>query len=71
LSGAFFPFAKTRADRQASGDPRRSLEERYTNHAGFVAAVQRTAQQLVSQRFLLPDDAKALIATAEASTILR
>lgn len=71
LSGAFFPFARTRADRLASGDPRPSLEERYTNHAGFVAAVERGARQLVSERFLLEEDAKVLISTAQASAILR
>ena len=28
-TGQYIPFAKTNADRQASGDPRRSIEERY------------------------------------------
>jgi hypothetical protein len=29
FSGGFIPFAKTKAERLASGDPRLSLEERY------------------------------------------
>ena len=29
LSGSFIPFATTRVERLASGDPRKSLEERY------------------------------------------
>ena len=33
LNGGFIPFAKTKAERLASGDPRPSLEERYGNHA--------------------------------------
>jgi hypothetical protein len=71
LSGSFFPFAKTRSERLASGDPRRSLEERYRDHAGFVRAVDRAAKALVKDRFLLEEDAKTMIATATESNILR
>ncbi len=71
LNGSFFPFAKTAAERAKSGDPRRSLEERYKDHAGFVGAVAQAARSLVTERFLLEEDAKTLIATAEASVILR
>lgn len=71
LSGSFFPFPRTAAQRKASGDPRRSLEERYTDHAGFVKAVEQAAGRLVADRFLLPDDAKTLMETASASPILR
>jgi hypothetical protein len=71
LSGSFVPLAKTRADRLASNDPRSSLEERYVNHAGFVAAVDKAAQALVSERLLLAADAKTMVAEAEASGILK
>ena len=30
------PFARTAAERQARGDPRPSLEERYGSHDGYV-----------------------------------
>src|SRR5262249_31721547 len=55
--GGFIPFARTRAERTEAGDPRPALEERYRDHAGYVAAVQAAAERLVKQRFLLPDDA--------------
>src|SRR5262245_1145077 len=71
LSGSFFPFARTRAERLASGDPRLSLEERYSDHAGFVGAVERAARTLVAERFLLDEDARVLIATAKESNVLR
>ena len=32
LGGGYIPFAKTKAQRLASGDPRLSLEERYGTH---------------------------------------
>jgi hypothetical protein len=71
FTGGFIPFARTRAERQNSGDPRPSLEERYGSHAGYVARVKAAAQSLVQQKFLLPDDAARLVTQAEASDVLR
>jgi hypothetical protein len=71
LTGSYFPFAITKAERVADGDPRPSLEELYGNHAGFVNAVMTAASQLVNERFLLDVDAKADISAAEASNVLQ
>jgi hypothetical protein len=71
LSGSFIPFHITREDRLAAGDERLSLEELYGDHAGYVAAVRRAAEQLVAQGFLLRVDADRLIAEAEQSGVLR
>jgi hypothetical protein len=68
--GGWIPFAKTKAQRLANNDPRRSLEERYATHAGYVAAVQAAAANAVSEGFLLQADANALIAQAQASNVL-
>ncbi|HEY6722241.1 MAG TPA: alpha/beta hydrolase domain-containing protein, partial [Burkholderiales bacterium] len=68
--GGMIPFAKTEADRLASGDPRLSLEERYKDHAGYVAAVTAAAADAVAKDFLLPEDAQALIDLANASAVL-
>ena len=65
------PFAKTRAERQASGDPRLSLEERYKDHAGYVQAVRQAASKALAAGFLLVADADTLIAQAEASNVLK
>jgi hypothetical protein len=74
-AGGMIPFARTQADRAPggpnAGDPRLSLEERYTDHAGYVAAVRKAAANAVAQRFLLQEDAEALIAQAEASNVLK
>ncbi|HKA41983.1 MAG TPA: alpha/beta hydrolase domain-containing protein [Burkholderiales bacterium] len=70
-AGGMIPFAKTKAERVASGDSRLSLEERYTDHAGYVTAVRKAAANAVSQKFLLQKDADVLIAAAEASGVLR
>jgi hypothetical protein len=71
MSGSFIPFATTLEERLEKGDPRRSLEERYGDHAGFVEAVRRAAARSVTQRVLLEDDATILIAMAEDSDILK
>jgi hypothetical protein len=70
-AGGMIPFARTRAERLASGDPRLSLEERYGTHDGYVAAVREAAARAVAEGFLLPADADNLIAQAEASNVLR
>jgi len=54
-----------------SKDPRRSLQERYGDHAGYVAAVTTAANNAVAQGYLLADDATALIAQAAASDVLQ
>lgn len=70
LRGSFIPFARTRAERLAAGDPRLSLEERYGNHEGYVTRVRSAADELVSRRLMLPEDAAAIIAEAEKSDVL-
>ncbi|MEK7831205.1 MAG: alpha/beta hydrolase domain-containing protein, partial [Acidobacteriota bacterium] len=71
FSGSFIPFAKNKAEREAAGDPRPSLEERYRDHAGYVAAVRAAVERLLQQKFLLPEDAERLIREAETGDVLR
>ena len=69
-AGGMIPFATTRAERLANGDPRLSLEERYGTHEGYVEAVRAAAANAVEQGYLLPSDAETHIANAEASNVL-
>jgi hypothetical protein len=71
LTGSYFPFAITKAERLSSGDPRPSLQELYGSHAGFVTAVKTAAHELVAERFLLEVDAEADISAAQASNVLQ
>ena len=71
LSGSYIPFARTEAERLAKGDPRRSLEERYTDHEGYVKAVKQAAKELIDEGFLLEQDAERFIAAADTSDVLR
>ena len=63
--GSWIPFAKTRAERLATGDPRPSIEERYKDHKDYVRKVRKAAQKLVRQRLLLQEDADAFVVRAE------
>jgi hypothetical protein len=66
LTGGYIPFARSKAERDAAGDPRPSLEERYGTQAGYVCAVKKVAQQEVARRFLRSQDADRLVAEASA-----
>ena len=65
LSGAKLPFPVSRTAREASGDPRQSLPERYGSRAYFVGALRSVADRLVKERLLLPQDADAYVAAGK------
>jgi Alpha/beta hydrolase domain len=71
LTGSYIPFAKSKAERMVKGDPRPSLEERYGTHDRYVEAVRGAAGRLVTQGFLLPEDAARVIREARDSSVLR
>jgi len=70
FAGGYWPFAKTAAERAASGDPRLSIEERYGTLEGYACVVERAAEDAVRQRLLLREDADRLIAEAKKSDVL-
>jgi alpha/beta hydrolase family protein len=57
-SGQYIPFARTKADRIASGDPRLSIEERYRNMETYSSMLRDGINNLVRAGFLLPFDAE-------------
>ena len=56
MSGSFLPFHATRADREASGDARLSIEERYQNREHYLGLVADEAMELIEQGYLLDRD---------------
>jgi hypothetical protein len=64
--GSFIPFARTKAEREAAGDLRPSLEERYGGREAYVAEIEKAAAALVAERLLLPADARACAETARS-----
>jgi hypothetical protein len=54
------PFAPTQSIREQSGDPRRSLEERYAAKEVYVELVTKAAEALIAAGYLLPADLDGL-----------
>lgn len=62
---SYIPFPKTAADRQASGDPRKSIAERYTGKDDYMARFTKALDELVRQRWILPEDRDAVMHRGE------
>jgi alpha/beta hydrolase family protein len=70
FAGGYVPFAHTRTERVAAGDPRLSLEERYGTQEGYMCVVRRAAESLVADRFLGRADADRILAAAASTAVL-
>ncbi|MBI4202648.1 MAG: hypothetical protein HY532_06030 [Chloroflexi bacterium] len=66
LQGAVVPFPRTRQERQALGDPRPAIEERYASKDDYLAKVHQAAQDLVGQGYLLSEDVAPIVQGAGA-----
>ncbi len=64
MQGSTLPFPPTRAEREASGDPRRSIDERYRDREHYLARVRAAAERLAAERYLLPQDVELCVALA-------
>lgn len=64
-NGCLKAFARTKAEREKTGDPRLSIEERYPSHQAYIDIVKRAVGDLIKEGFMLPEDGDAYIAAAE------
>jgi hypothetical protein len=64
FAGSTIPFARTRAERLATGDPRLSIEERYASRAEYLDRVRRAAVELAAAGYLLADDVELSVSAA-------
>jgi hypothetical protein len=62
---SYLPFPKTAAERKNSGDPRKSIAERYTGREDYVTRYAHALDELIKQRWILPEDRDALLHRAE------
>ena len=56
LTGSTIPFAATKEERGATGDPRRSIEERYGSREEYISLVAAAAEGMVSEGYILEED---------------
>jgi hypothetical protein len=64
--GSYLPLAWTRAERETSGDPRPSVQERYPTREDYLARVQAAALALVREGLLLEEDVPTVVRRAAA-----
>jgi len=65
LIGSMVAFPRTRAEREKSGDPRRSIEERYQSQEEYLGKIEGAAKELAKERFLLEADIPQVVARAK------
>ncbi len=66
MTGSFLPFARTKAERMQSGDPRLSIEERYADKADYLGKAQAAARGLAEAGYLLDRDVPRVMERASA-----
>ena len=64
LAGWTLPLPVTKADREAAGDPRASIEERYTDRDDYLDKVTLAARNLVEEGYLLEEDVPEVVELA-------
>lgn len=64
LTGSYMPFARTKDERNAKGDPRPSIEERYKGKEDYLSRIRTAAQALVKGGFMLTEDVELSVQRA-------
>jgi hypothetical protein len=66
LLGAYIPFPASRAEREARGDARRSIAERYPDRDDYLQRIKSATQELVRGGYLLDEDVAHVMDRATA-----
>ncbi|MGA2991902.1 MAG: alpha/beta hydrolase domain-containing protein [Candidatus Korobacteraceae bacterium] len=61
FEGSYIPLPKTAEQRQRSGDPRKSIAERYTSRQEYLKRYEQAVSELVGERYILDEDRGALL----------
>jgi hypothetical protein len=61
FEGSYFPFPKNVAERKQSGDPRKSIAERYADREAYLAQFAHATDELIEQRWILREDRAPLL----------
>ena len=64
--GSYIPLARTRTEREAAGDSRLSVEERYASREEYLGLVAGEALSLIEDGYLLGGDLPAILQNAGA-----
>jgi hypothetical protein len=64
FAGGTVPFAATQAQREMAGDPRLSIEERYSSKNVYLGRVRAAGEALVAERYLIEEDIEVSVSQA-------
>jgi hypothetical protein len=62
--GSYLPLPRTRADREKSGDSRKSIAERYASQDDYLGKIALAAVKLVDEGYLVAEDVPQIIQRA-------
>ena len=65
FEASYLPFPKTVADRQKTGDPRKSIAERYSGREEYLTRYSNALDELIKRRWILPEDRAASLHRGE------
>lgn len=66
MTGSTIPFATSASERARTGDPRPSIDERYAGRTDYLTRTRAAAEELVTERHLLPHDVDLVVEHASA-----
>jgi hypothetical protein len=61
FEASYLPFPRTAEERQRSGDPRKSIAERYASREAYLAQFREALDALVKQRWILEEDRASVL----------
>ena len=56
-----FEYYWQEIERRKTGDPRKSIAERYSGREDYLARYSKSLDELIKQRWILPEDREALL----------
>ena len=69
FEASYIPFPRTADERRKTGDPRKSIAERYADHEEYTTGYTKALDGLIKQRWILPEDRAALLMRGEQEWI--
>lgn len=70
FEGSYLPFPRTAAERHKTGDPRKSIAERYRDRADYLTRYGHAIDELVKERWILQEDRETLRQRGEAEWLV-
>ena len=65
FEASYIPFPKTASVREKTGDPRKSIAERFSDRQDYLDRYRRALDDLIKQRWILQQDREILLHRAE------